>query len=82
MVNIKIDYLIGVQDMTIRSLVTAAALVAFTSPAFAQNGEEITILDDSVSTATHLNSAFLVGGLAAGFFIIAGGKSKTTVTTN
>ena len=67
--------------MTIRSLVTAAALVAFTSPAFAQNGEEITILDDSVSTATHLNSLVLVGGLTADFIIIAGNKSKTTVST-
>lgn len=67
--------------MTIRSLVTAAALVAFTSPAFAENGEEITILDDSVSTATHI-SPLLPLGLGLGFMIIAGGKSKSTVTSD
>ena len=68
--------------MTIRSLVAAAALVAFTSPAFAENGEEITILDDSVSTATHISPLVPIA-LGAGFFIIAsGGKTKTTVSSD
>ena len=67
--------------MTIRSLVAAAALVAFTSPAFAQNGEEITILDDSVSTATHISPLVPIA-LGVGFMIIAGGKSKTTVSSD
>ncbi|MCO4847351.1 MAG: hypothetical protein KC448_05190 [Yoonia sp.] len=38
--------------MAIRTLVAAAAIVAFTTPAFAQNDEAITLLDDTVATQT------------------------------
>lgn len=57
--------------MAIRTLVAAAALVAFTTPAFAQSAEEVVILDESVSTSGLLAQFVALGGTAAGFVAAA-----------
>lgn len=53
--------------MAIRKLAAVAALVAFTTPAFAQSAEEMVMLDESVSS-----SGLLALAAASGVTTIAG----------
>lgn len=61
--------------MAIRTLIAAAALVAFTTPAFAQGDEAIVILDETVSTGGHfalcagLSSAAITGIIAGNVLV-------------
>lgn len=63
--------------MAIRTLVAAAALVAFTTPTFAQSAEDIVLLDESVSTGglfalgAGLSGAAIAGIVAA--VVVVGG---------
>lgn len=85
MVAIDQLYLIGDHDMAIRTLAAAAALVAVTAPAFAETGENIALLDDSVSTqGFEALIALAPAGIIAGIVVIATTteQPKGTVSTN
>lgn len=69
--------------MAIRTFVAAAALAAFTTPALAANGENIAILDDSVSTGTFASSLtpFIIV-TAVSIIAATADKPKAPVSTN
>lgn len=70
--------------MAIRTFVAAAAIAAFTTPAFADNGENIAILDDTVSTGTFFVGIGPIVAFAtiAGLAIVYNDDGSVTVSTN